>query len=55
MASSLGEDANDLGTPCDLAVEALDLVGRVQLGPVLPREGHIGQHIGLVQSLFRFD
>ena len=31
----VGEDADDVGAPLDLAVEALDRVGRVQLGAVL--------------------
>jgi hypothetical protein len=29
----IGEDADDLGAALDLAVEALERVGRVQLGP----------------------
>ena len=48
MASSLGgEDTDHLGAPLDLAVEAFDRVGRVQLGPMLGRERHVGEHIGL--------
>ena len=47
MASLVGEDADDLGAALDLAVEALDRVGRVQLGPVLLREAHVGEHVGL--------
>jgi hypothetical protein len=39
------EDADDFGAPLDLAVEALDRVGRVQLGAMLL--GHVGQHVGL--------
>jgi hypothetical protein len=35
------------GAPLRLAVETLDRVGRVQLGPMLRREGHIGEYIGL--------
>lgn len=31
----------------DLAVEALDRIGRVQLGSMLLRECHVGEHIGL--------
>ena len=31
----VGEDADHLGPPFDLAVETLDRVGRVQLGPML--------------------
>ena len=43
----VGEDADDIGAPLDLAVEALDRVGRVQLGAVLRRKAHIGEHVGL--------
>jgi hypothetical protein len=43
----IGEDADHLGSPLDLAVEALNRVDRVQLGSMLGREGHIGEHIGL--------
>ena len=48
----VGEDADHLGPPLDLAVEALDRVGRVQLGSMLRREGHVGEHIdlGLVEE-----
>lgn len=45
--SLIGEDADDLGPGLDLAVEALDLVGRVRLGASPRRERHIGQHVGL--------
>ena len=31
----VGEDAHDIGAPFDLAVEALDRIGRVQLGAML--------------------
>lgn len=34
VASSLEGNAYDLGPPLDLAVKALDEVGRVQLSPV---------------------
>ncbi len=34
----IGEDADDLGPALDFAVEALDRVGRVQLGAVLLRK-----------------
>ncbi len=33
----VGEDANDLGSTFDFAVEALQAVGRVDLGPVIGR------------------
>ena len=47
MAASLGEDADDLGATLDLAVEAFQRVGRVQLDAVLRREAHVGEHVGL--------
>ena len=37
----------DLGPARDLAVEALERVGRVQLRAMRGREGHIGQDTGL--------
>jgi hypothetical protein len=44
----IGEDADDhFGPPLDLAVEVLDRVGLVQLGSMLGRERHVGEHIGL--------
>lgn len=43
----VGEDADYFGAPIDLAVEALDRVGRVQVGPMLRLEGHLSEHIGL--------
>ena len=39
------KDADDIGAALDLAVEALDRVGAVQLGPVFPGKVHEGQHI----------
>jgi hypothetical protein len=33
-------------SPLDLAIEALDRIGGVQLGAVLGREGHVGEHVG---------
>jgi hypothetical protein len=42
----VGEDADDVGAPLDLAVEALDWVDTVQLGTMWSGEGHLGQHIG---------
>lgn len=42
-----GKDADHLGAPLDLAVEALDRVGGKQLGAMRRREAHIGQHVGL--------
>lgn len=35
------EDASDLGPALDFAVETLDRIGRVQLGPMLWRERHV--------------
>src|SRR3954471_5480424 len=43
----VGEDADDVGAALDLAVEALERVGRVQLGPVDGGEGHVGEDVGL--------
>jgi hypothetical protein len=43
----VGEDADDLGASLDLAVEALDRIGRVQLGAMGGREAHVGEHVGL--------
>ena len=37
----------DLGPALDLALEALERVGRVQLRAMRGREGHVGQDIGL--------
>lgn len=42
----VGEDADDLAATLDLAVEALERVGGVELRAVLGREAHVGQHIG---------
>jgi hypothetical protein len=42
----VGEDADDVGAPLDLAVEALDRIGAVQFGTVLDGEGHVGEHVG---------
>ena len=33
----IGEDANDVGAPLDLAVEPLQRIGGVDLRPVIPR------------------
>ncbi len=35
------EDADDVGPPLDLLVQALEGVGAVELGPVLRRKGHV--------------
>ena len=36
----VGEDGDHVGAPLDLAVEALEWVGRVQLPPVVLGKGH---------------
>ena len=43
----IGKDVDHFGSPLDLAIDAFERVGRVQLGPVRGREAHIGQHVGL--------
>ena len=43
----VGEDADDIGAPADLAVEALEWVGRSELAPVRGRERVEGQDVGL--------
>src|SRR3954452_1983845 len=40
------EDADDVGAALDFAVEALERVCRVQLGPMRGREGHVGEDVG---------
>ena len=42
----MGEHADHIGAPLDLAVQTLDRVGRVQLGAMGQREAHIGQYVG---------
>ena len=47
----VGVDADDVGAPADLAVDALERVGASQLGPVLARERVEGEQVVLgVQS-----
>ena len=43
----VGEDADDVGAAADLAVEALERVGRAQLRPVVGREGVEGEQVFL--------
>jgi len=43
----IGEDADDIGASFDLAIEAFQAAGGMQLGPVRGGEDHVGQHIGL--------
>lgn len=38
-------DANDIGAPLYLTVEALDGIGRAKLGPMLFQEGHVGEYV----------
>ena len=38
-------NADDIGASLDLAVQALDRIHRMQLGAVLGRECHVGQHV----------
>ena len=38
-------NADDVGAALHLLVQALDRVGAVQLGAMLAREGHAGQHV----------
>ena len=40
------EDADDIGPPLALFVEAFQVVGGVQFGSVLAGEGHVGEHVG---------
>lgn len=49
----VGEDANDISASLDLAIETLNGVGAVQLGPMLLWEGHVSQHIllGIVHEV----
>src|ERR1700748_2173716 len=42
----IGKDADDFGSPLDLAVETLDRIGGVQLRPMRGGEAHIGEHVG---------
>ncbi len=46
-AGVVGEDADDVGAAADLAVEALQRIGRPELGPVLGRERVEGQDVVL--------
>ena len=41
------KDTDDVAAPLDLAVEPLQGVGRVDLGAMLGRELHVGQHVSL--------
>jgi hypothetical protein len=41
----VGEDSDNIGSPRDLTIEALDGVVAVKLGAMLRREGHVGQDV----------
>ena len=41
------EDSYHVGPALDLAVQALDGIGGVQLGAMFLGEGHVGQNVGL--------
>lgn len=43
----VGIDADNIGAALDFAIEALDGVGAVDLGAVLAREVHVGEHVML--------
>jgi hypothetical protein len=46
-ALTIREDADTVRAPPDFLVEPFERVGRVDLGPVLLREGRLGEHIFL--------
>ena len=48
----VGEDADDVGAPTDLAVDPLERVGRAQLRPVVGGEGVEGEQVllGLLEQ-----
>ena len=41
------ESTENIGSACDLDVEALDRIGGIQLGAMLFGERQVGQHVGL--------
>jgi hypothetical protein len=43
----IGKDADDIAAALDLFIEAFQDVGAMQLGSVLGRKGHVGQHVCL--------
>jgi hypothetical protein len=43
----VGEDADDLAASLDLAIEAFERIGGVQLDAMLGGEAHVGQDVGL--------
>ena len=46
-AGLVRKDANHIGPPFDLLVQAFQRVGGMQLGPVLGWESHVGEHVML--------
>jgi hypothetical protein len=42
----MGEPADHIGAPLDLAIQTLDRVGRVELRAMGRKEAHIGQYVG---------
>jgi len=40
------EDADDIGTPLDLAIETLDRIDGVDFWPMIFREAHEGEDVG---------
>jgi hypothetical protein len=43
----VGEDAHDVGAPLDFAIETFERIDGVDFRPMIFREAHEGQHIGL--------
>ena len=41
----VGEDGHHIGAALDLAIEAFDRIGRMQLRPMLFRERHVTEHV----------
>jgi hypothetical protein len=41
----VGEYANHLGAPLDLAIDTFERIGGVELGAMLRRERHVGEHV----------
>lgn len=48
----VGEDADDLCAALNLAVEAFDRIGAVELGPVLPGKGHVVEPESISEHAF---
>jgi hypothetical protein len=43
----VGEDSDDIGAALHLLLEPLQWIAAVELGAVLCKKGHVGEHIGL--------